>query len=334
MKFFLCSALLLLTGCLGTKSEEIISNNLNEKEVFDGWILLFDGVTTFGWEIDGEVEVKDGVFILGGDKPSLAQTTTCLVDFDLEFEYRLQGEQQASFLLAEFRGGGEYSRTGNSLDKPGRNSQEWNRVTHRVQANRSTGEVIESGSTLTTSGRKSTVKAKHGGIASHSIALEVSAGSKLEVRNIKLKPLALKPIFNGKDLSGWKEFLGKKSEFSVTPEGWLNIKNGPGDLQTEGQYADFILQLECISNGEHLNSGVFFRCRPGEYQQGYEAQIRNEFTAEPTQEYTLEIFDEKTGELKEKKELKSTAVDYGTGGIYRRATRPARKWPRTTNGLP
>src|SRR5438128_2349511 len=78
--------------------------------------------------------------------------------------------------------------------------------------------------------------------------------------------LSTKPLFNGKDLSGWKEYPGKKSRFSVTKEGWLNIKNGPGDLQTEGQWADFVLQLDCISNGQHLNSGVFFRCIPGQYQ--------------------------------------------------------------------
>jgi hypothetical protein len=84
-----------------------------------------------------------------------------------------------------------------------------------------------------------------------------------------------------------------------------------------------VLQLECISNGKHLNSGVFFRALPGEYQQGYEAQIRNEFKDEPTQEYTLEIYDPKTNELKEKVKAKYTAVDYGTGAIYRR--QPARK---------
>ena len=96
-----------------------------------------------------------------------------------------------------------------------------------------------------------------------------------------------------------------------------------GDLQTEGQWADFVLQLQCVSNGDHCNSGVFFRCRPGEYQQGYEAQIRNEFKDEPTQEYTIEEYDPKTHELKGSKKEKYTAVDYGTGAIYRR--QPARK---------
>jgi hypothetical protein len=320
VKYLFFSSVLFLLGCSRITAEKSNANSLTPKEIADGWILLFDGETTFGWEVDGEAKIKDGVLALGGDKATIAQTTFSLVDFELGFEYRLSGQQEAYFLLAKLIQKGEYSRMG--LDKPGKNASAWNQVNYKVQSNHDTGEQIETGRTLGASGII-TWKWQHDGIAPHSIALQVSAGSKLEVRNIKLKPLALKPIFNGKDLSGWKEFLGKKSEFSVTPEGWLTIKNGPGDLQTEGQYADFILQLECISNGEHLNSGVFFRCRPGEYQQGYEAQIRNQFTAEPTQEYTLEFFDEKTGELKEKKKAKSTAVDYGTGGIYRRY--PARK---------
>jgi hypothetical protein len=126
---------------------------------------------------------------------------------------------------------------------------------------------------------------------------------KLFLRNVKLKPLGLAPIFNGKDLSGWKEIKGEKnkSKFTVTDKGELNIKDGPGDIQTEGQWADFVLQLECFSNGKHLNSGVFFRTLPGQFWSGYEAQIRNQWQGDD----------------------RTKPVDYGTGGIYNR--QPARK---------
>src|SRR5262249_45022667 len=53
------------------------------------------------------------------------------------------------------------------------------------------------------------------------------AGNGVVFRNIRLKPIGTQPLFNGKDLTGWKEFPGRKSTFSVTKEGWLNIKNGP-----------------------------------------------------------------------------------------------------------
>jgi 3-keto-disaccharide hydrolase len=155
------------------------------------------------------------------------------------------------------------------------------------------------------------------------ISFRVPAGAKLVLRDIKLKPAQLVSIYNGKDLTGWKVFANRKSKFTVNDKGELNIKDGPGDLQTEGRYADFVLQLDCISNGKHLNSGVFFRCRPNEYQNGYEAQIRNQFTAEPSQDYVVEEYDPATHKLVGKTKLKSAAFDYGTGAIYRRM--PARK---------
>jgi hypothetical protein len=125
----------------------------------------------------------------------------------------------------------------------------------------------------------------------------------LEVRNFKVRPTGLKPIFNGKDLTAWKEIKTPKtkSQFTVTPDGELNIKDGPGDLQTDGQWDDFILQAEVFSNGPHLNSGIFFRCLPGQFWSGYEAQIRNQWKGND----------------------RTKAVDYGTGGIYNR--QPARK---------
>ena len=140
-------------------------------------------------------------------------------------------------------------------------------------------------------------------------------------------PQGFTKLFNGKDLTGWKKYTGDdkraKTEFSVSKEGWLTLKNGPGDLQTKDQYADFVLQAECRSNGKHLNSGIFFRCIPGDYQNGYEAQIHNGFDAGKPKEYTIDEYDPETHELKGKEKVKSAAMDYGTGAIYRRV--PARK---------
>ena len=43
-------------------------NTLTAKEVAEGWILLFDGETTFGWQVDGEVDIDKGELILGDRK--------------------------------------------------------------------------------------------------------------------------------------------------------------------------------------------------------------------------------------------------------------------------
>jgi hypothetical protein len=168
---------------------------------------------------------------------------------------------------------------------------------------------------------------KQYGLSDLSFSAPNVKNSVLYLRNVKLRPLDMKPLFNGKDLSGWKKYDGDKarakSVFDVNAEGELTIKNGPGDLQTEGQWADFLLQIECKTNGKQLNSGVFFRCIPGQYQNGYEAQIHNGWKDKADKDYTIEEYDPKTHALVGKTKIKSAALDYGTGAIYRRV--PARK---------
>jgi hypothetical protein len=149
---------------------------------------------------------------------------------------------------------------------------------------------------------KTAVDVRNGRQARGLIGLQNLKGEgSVRFRNLKLKPLGMKKLFNGKDLTGWKEIPERKSVFSVTPEGWLNVKNGNGDLQSESEYQDFVFQLEIFSNGTHLNSGVFFRAEKGQFWSGYEAQIRNQWQGED----------------------RTKPVDFGTGGIYNR--QPARR---------
>jgi hypothetical protein len=184
------------------------------------------------------------------------------------------------------------------------------------------------------------------------LRFEVAAGKTLALSNVKLKPLGLKSIFNRKDLAGWKVIPGHKSEFGVNQKGELTIKNGNGDIQTEGEWDDFALQIDIFSNGPHLNSGVFFRCLPGQFWSGYEAQIRNEWITDVVlkdgsklsgsytakgDEISLRVYKLEKGQYKATKEVRKLAkgditevidhrakpIDFGTGAIYNR--QPARK---------
>jgi Domain of Unknown Function (DUF1080) len=241
--------------------EQAKTNTLTPKEIEEGWLLLFDGETTFGWKAEGAVSVKDGTLKIGGENAGAITTSAQFYRGLLRCTTRQKGALKAEIIWR-----GEKQSPGGAAS--------WSTVEWEPAA---------------------------GGASP--IRIEVPAASELEIRQLVFQPRELKPLFNGKDLTGWKVFPGEryKSQFSVTKEGWLNVKNGPGDLQTEGAYDDFILQLECISNGKALNSGVFFRCVAGQYQNGYEAQIQNGY---------------KDGD-------RTKPVDFGTGAIYRRV--PARK---------
>ena len=294
------------------RAQERTHNKLTPEEIADGWLLLFDGETTFGWHTSGAVHAQGGTLLLRDG--ALLWLTTEFGSYEMDFEYAGRGVQRATspekFAKKNVKGAG----SGGPLFA----GAEWRRRRLKFQVIPGTGETGISGQ-QTIDG----VRVEHEDWRfPQPMQVYIAAQDKLALRNVKLRPLGLKSIFNGKDLTGWNVHPGKKSKFTVAG-GELNIKDGPGDLQTESKWADFVLQLECKSNGKHLNSGVFFRCIPLEYQNGYEAQIRNQFTPEPTQEYTIEEYDPATNAPLGKKKIKSPAVDYGTGAIYRRM--PARK---------
>lgn len=134
-------------------------------------------------------------------------------------------------------------------------------------------------------------------IAKGHIGLQYNEGTVL-FKRVLLKPLGLESIFNGKDLTGWKTDLAGPAKIEVTGAGELHVTGGSGQVESEGEYGDFVLQFECKVNGDGLNSGVFFRSIPGDKMNGYECQIHNGY---------------KGGD-------RSKPVDCGTGGIYRRTT--------------
>lgn len=271
--------------------EKAKPNTLTAKEIADGWILLFDGETTFGWKTEGDVTVKDGMLVLkGGDKGASLQSSLALHSFELRLE--TPAASDSGEIVFE----GDHSKSGWRL--PARSV--------RLQAIIRKGSLLNESDTSGPPGGALHVSMGIGVQEPVSVRIVASPNQTLLVQSIRLRPSDTKALFNGKDLTGWKEFKPTKdkkvaSKFSVTKEGWLNVKNGPGDLQTEGQWADFVVQLECISNGKHLNSGLFFRAIPDLYQQGYEAQIRNQWEGDD----------------------RTKPVDFGTGAIYRR--QPARK---------
>jgi hypothetical protein len=335
MRTFVILALTFLLSTVAAAQEPTkeLTLPLTPKDLAAGWIMLFDGETPYAWTSDLEenkqrrpvdLKVDGGDLVVGALKNKGVQRASvpaCFNNFELSLEYRVEtrGEVKANLVL--YRGDQlasthEFNRTDNTLP-------DWTTLYLKVIHDPATKSLIlYEGHGIGDLGKAKGSKRKIDAIAGPpTLRLETGLGTRLSVRKMKMRPLEMKSLFNGKDLAGWREFPGKKSKFTVNDKAELNVKDGPGDLQTEAAYGDFVLQLECISHGKHLNSGVFFRCRPAEYQQGYEAQIRNEFTKEATQEYKLDDYFE--GKFLGKKIVKSPAIDHGTGGIQYRC--PARK---------
>lgn len=282
-------------------------NTLTPEELSEGWLLLFDGQTDFGWKAANRAnwKVADGVISVSEGEQGLLCTTSEFADYVLKVDFRA-GRQTNS---------GIFLRTPAKPTDPASDCYELNIAPddnpfptgsfvkrQRADDAHTTGdwqtfEVLAHAGhfQVTLDGKQVLDYTDRHPPGRGLIGLQLNSGP-VEFRNIKLKPLGTEPIFNGRDLAGWTAYPDKKSVFSVTPEGALNIKNGPGQLESEARFGDFVLQAEVFVNGEKRNSGIFFRSIPGEYSNGYESQIHNGYA---------------DGD-------RTRPLDFGTGAIYRR----------------
>ena len=249
---------------------------LTSKQLADGWVKLFDGKTAFGWPKGATVEGGKLVLTAPADK---------------ELVVPLAMGDRGQFLV-------NYSL------KPAEDvAANWPSIRVMRASDKGLSSSVES--MFMRGGEGETLdRSYHIGFDRPQMAftatLRIPAGGKLSVNQFLFRPLDAKPIFDGKTLDGWKAYAGdpkrERSKFEVTKDGELRVTDGPGDLQTTAKYADFLLQFDCKTRGKNLNSGVFFRCLPGEYQAGYEVQIQNAY----------------------KDDDRTKPTDFGTGAIYRR----------------
>ena len=106
-------------------------------------------------------------------------------------------------------------------------------------------------------------------------------GEGVSFRALAIRPLGLKTVFDGKSLDGWKRLQRTKpGETPLTKwdleEGVLHAVGGPEAMELVGSnYGDLVLQVTVKTRRTHANGGVFFRAIPGDFMNGYEAQIHN-----------------------------------------------------------
>lgn len=267
---------------------------LSAEELRDGWIQLFEGQTLSGWTANSDVDwhvTDDGLIEASQGEPGLLLTTVPFADFEFRCEYWVAKDGNSGIFLRtapessdptkdcyefnicdsreKFGTGSLVGRTEPSAKSLG--EEKWRTCSIKVEGNHFTasldGESVldfkDETENLLTSGR---------------IGLQKNAGL-VKFRNVFVKPLGTRSLFNGKDLSGWHSVAGSKSEFAVA-DGAISANNGPGFLESDDAWSDFVLQFEAKTNGDGLNSGVFFRLIPGTEEapsNGYELQIENVF---------------------------------------------------------
>ncbi|MEW4490725.1 DUF1080 domain-containing protein [Thalassoglobus sp. JC818] len=293
-------------------TEENYNNPLTPEQQSEGWISLFDGVSLFGWEStnpETNWSVSNGAITASEGPVGFLMTTVPYADYELICEYRTQtGTNSGLFLRTEFPPGNiktdcyevniadEHpngfltgslvNREKTSVDIPTNN--EWN--TFQIAVNGDQVDIHHNDQQVLSYNANGTV-APLG-----RIALQKNFG-KIEFRKLIVRPLNLTSLFNGTDLTNWREVPDSKSQFTVE-DSTIHVQDGAGFLETEETYKNFIFQADAKTHAAELNSGFFFRAETGTAEapsNGYEFQIHNGFD-----------------------ESRGTPNNSGTGAIFRR----------------
>ncbi len=281
---------------------------LTTAQIADGWISLFDGKSTFGWrrEVAANFKVSEGAIDVGRGPVGLMRTATQFDDFELRLE----------FLAEDGANGGVFIRTSPRPTSPVEDCYEvniapashpfptgslvgWRRGSEvgndsgwRQMAIRAEGRRIQvwiDGQPVTDFALREPYLQKG------FIGLQHHTG-RVRYRNIILQPLGMESIFDGHSLAGWSNAGQLDCRPQVIPPDTLRLVGGRGQLESVRSYRDFIFSAQIRTNAAGVNSGVFFRCIPGELMNGYESQIDNRIEGGDRQR----------------------PVDFGTGGIFRR----------------
>jgi hypothetical protein len=291
---------------------QFIAPPLTVAEIEAGWISLFDGVSLFGWSIPevSNWHVEDGAIVADRGDRSLLLTPFRFSDFEL----------RCKFHLAAGGNSGLFLRTAAGAADPARDTYELNicdsHATHRTGSlvGRHVAENVPAVEgawhefRVLCEGPRLQVWLDGTQIVdftdssdavrlSGQLGLQFNQGRAM-YKDVLIRPLGARPLFNGSDLTGWRVVPGSKSEFTVVDR-QIHVTGGAGFLETEQSFGDFALTVQARLNGDGLNSGVFFRAQPGTEQapsHGYEMQLHNGV---------------REGD-------RTKPVDSGTGAIFRR----------------
>jgi hypothetical protein len=294
-------------SALEVTAEQLLGARLPQAEVAEGWIRLFDGHTLFGWQVAGDANwrVEDGSIVVDDGEACLLCTSVPWQNFELVLEYKADAETNSGVFL----------RTHLSPENPAEDCYEVNiaptdnpfptggivkrkkATEFKVDSNDwHTMKLVLDGERLQVSvdGNNVCDYTDEVGVAEGRIGLQHNSG-RIEFRDIRLRPLGLKSLLDD-ELTQWTKYPEMPGEFTVTEQGDLRVKGGRTQLESKQPFDDFVLLAEYKLPLDEMNSGIFFRCIPGDVMMGYECQLSNE--------------------IKDGDRLKP--ADCGTGGIFRR----------------
>jgi len=314
--FFLCSFSL-----FGQNSSSVFVP-LDPKIASGDHSFLFDSKTWLGWRVQkegpyggGRFTIEDGTFCSDPAHPGLLLTTGQFSDFILNFEVQAEEDSDA-FLLVRTSPNPKNLGTScyaivlaASSAHPERNAcsffgrrmatfkdedfnkknedgtYPWNRFNvyvHEKEVRVKSGTYLNNECVDDESVRRGY------------IGFLVTKG-KVRFRNITWAMTRTLPLFSleSRQLTFWNPPEKSASYTPLVDSMELNLKGGPGTLETKMNFDNFIFRAEFNAIGSESIGDVFFRCIPGEMLAGYRCQIGDC----PAINTTVKTLNERVGSL-------------------------------------
>ena len=290
-------------------AEKLLAARLPIEETRAGWVRLFDGHTLFGWQIAAPANwrIEDEAIKVDAGDVGLLCTSVPWQDFELRLEIKADEKTNSGIFLRTpltpedpatdcyevniapadnpFPTGGLVKRLRSDADLK-LDPEAWHLYELRLVGDRLTVSI---------NGQQVLDYTDPLPLAPGRIGLQHNAGA-VAFRDIRIRPIGLEKLITD-DLANWTAYPDMAGKFEIVEDGLLRVTDGRGQLESKKSYDDFVLFAEAKTMSENLNSGIFFRCIPGETMNGYECQINHA--------------------VKEGNPL--APADCGTGGIFRRS---------------
>lgn len=291
-------------------ADRLLAARLPGEQTSAGWVRLFDQNTLFGWEISGKANfrVEDDTLVVDQGQQCLMCTSSSWGDFELTLQFNADAETNS----------GIFVRTPLQPDDPATDCYEINiapddnpfptgSIVKRQRVDAQAAGPQQPGQwrtmTIRAEGKDITVTLDGNVVCQYSDSVDLPArriglqhnSGRVAFRDIKIRPLGLQPMLD-ETLSGWTKYPEMEGDFSVTDEGYLHVQGGRTQLETKQSYGDFFMLADYKIDAPAMNSGIFFRCIPGDEMMGYECQVNNDFQGDS----------------------RLQPADCGTGGIFRR----------------
>lgn len=286
---------------------DLLAARLPIEELDVGWIRLFDGQSLMGWRNAGDAnwKVEEGVLVASSGESGLLCTSVRFSDFELMLEYKGTDKTNSGVFLRTpmvptnpakdcfelniapvdnpFPTGSLVGRVkvSEQVDEP--ESGEWHTLHAMVDREHVQAWV---------NGQLSVDYHDTTGLNAGYIGLQFREGT-IRFRNVRVRPITY-AILPAKDLKEFNKPAGSVTA-ELTESGSLSMTGGKGHIELLQPHANCCLQIAVQTLADNVNSGLFFRCIPGEDMNGYECQIHHGF-----------------------KEDRRRPVDAGMGSIFRR----------------